>query len=118
MTNDPMSLDAIFKAATIANQQNDRWLFLAVLMLLGAFAIAALYYLIRENQKLVLSHEKTHQNFQANYEKLQREFQESLRSLITSQNETAKTVVAVLERNTIAMQENNELIRHFKYRES
>lgn len=104
MTNAAM-LDAALKAATTINSQTDQWRFIAALLVLGAFATIVMLHLVKENKAVNLAIEARDKQYQANLERMN-----------NSQNETIKTLIAALERNTAAFNECNKLLEHFRFK--
>lgn len=103
MTNAAM-MDAAIKAATTINNQTDQWRFIAALLVLGAFAVAVMLYLVKENKAINAAIEARDKQYTANLERMN-----------TAQNETVKTLIAALERNTLAFNETNKLLDRIRF---
>ncbi len=77
------------KGVDHAAAMNDRWLFIASLVLLGVFAIWVMRYFVKEHQRLLEDHKKARHCYQ-----------ESLRGMVAEQSSTNAKLVVCLENNT------------------
>src|SRR5512145_2102653 len=87
MTN--MNPTELIKGVDHAAAMNDRWLFIASLVLLGIFAIWVMRYFVREHERLLEDHKKARHCYQ-----------ESLRGIVKEQSATNAKLVACLDNNT------------------
>lgn len=95
----------ILTHAERAARFSDRVLFIASLMVMGLFAIMVARFFVAQYQRLVEDHRKDRDNFTT-----------SLQGIISQQNETARSLTVILERNTDAFKECSEQIRWCKER--
>jgi hypothetical protein len=102
-TND---MTEILRLADVAAGKNDRWLFLAVLLVLGLVVWLAVRWLIIKHEALLTEHRDD-----------QRQYTSSLVSISTAVNATNRELAVVLSRNSAALDDNtSELRRCFESR--
>ncbi len=87
MTN--MNATDLMKGVDHAAAMNDRWLFIASLVLLGIFAIWVMRYFVKEHQRLLEDHKRARHCYQ-----------ESLRGMVAEQSSTNAKLVVCLDNNT------------------
>jgi hypothetical protein len=88
-------LNGVDRAAAM----NDRWLFIASLVLLGIFAIWVMRFFVKQHERLLDDHRKARECYQ-----------ESLRGVVAEQSATNAKLVVCLENNTKVLEEcRNEL---------
>ena len=92
MTN--MSATELMRGVDHAAAMNDRWLFIASLVLLGIFAIWVMRYFVKEHQGLLEDHKKARHCYQ-----------ESLRGMVKEQSATNAKLVVCLENNTKVLEQ-------------
>ncbi len=92
MTN--MTPTELIKGVDHAAAMNDRWLFIASLVLLGVFAIWVMKYFVKEHQRLLEDHKKARHCYQ-----------ESLRGMVKEQSATNAKLVVCLENNTKVLEQ-------------
>jgi hypothetical protein len=83
-----------------AAAMNDRWLFIASLVLLGIFAIWVMRYFVRQHEKLLEDHKQARECYQ-----------ESLRGLVAEQSATHAKLVVCLDNNTKVLEECRDVLR-------
>lgn len=90
----------VINAVTHASSQNDRWLFIGTLFVLGLFAMGVMRYFVKQHERLIEDH------------KISRDrSQETIENIVRDQNETTLQVTRVLTQNTAAMEQNSRVIR-------
>jgi hypothetical protein len=97
-------------ALTIANhaaQQNDRWLFIAALIVLGVVVVAVARYFVTERQEAAQDHKALIADFKA----AQEGFNKTLADLVEKGNKTSQELAVCLDRNTRAFEEVSATIR-------
>ena len=77
-----------------AAAMNDRWLFIASLVLLGVFAIWVMRYFVGEHRRLLEDHRTARHCYQ-----------ESLRGIVTEQSATNAKLMVCLENNTKVLEQ-------------
>ncbi len=77
-----------------AAAMDDRWLFIASLVLLGVFAIWVMRYFVKEHERLLEDHRKARHCYQ-----------ESLRGIVKEQSVTNAKLVACLDNNTRVLEQ-------------
>jgi len=92
MTN--MNASEFLKAVDHAAAMNDRWLFIASLLLLGLFGVWVVRYFVRQHERLLDDHKASRECYQ-----------ESLRGVVAEQSATNAKLVVCLENNTKILKE-------------
>jgi hypothetical protein len=87
MTN--MNVSEVMKAVDHAAGMNDRWLFIASLVVIGLFGIWVVRYFVKQHERLLDDHCQSRECYQ-----------ESLRGVVTEQSGTNAKLVLCLEANT------------------
>ena len=83
-----------------AATQNDRWLFVASLIVFGIFAASVMRYFVRQHERLMADH------------KLARDsYQESLRGVVAEQSAANAKLVTCLDNNTRVLEECRDELR-------
>ena len=92
MTN--MNLIDVVRNVDHAAAMNDRWLFIASLVLLGFFGVWVVRYFVKQHERLLEDH------------RLSREcYQESLRGVVAEQSATNAKLVVCLDNNTKVLEQ-------------
>ncbi len=92
MTNmNPMEL---IRNVDHAAAMNDRWLFIASLVLLGIFAVWLMRYFVKQHERLLDDHKQARECYQ-----------ESLRGVVAEQSSTNAKLVVCLDNNTKVLEE-------------
>ena len=105
MTN--MSTIELVKAVNHAAGMNDRWLFIASLVVCGVFAVGVMRYFVRQHERLMADH------------KLARDsYQESLRGVVAEQSAANPKLVTCLDNNTRVLEECRDELRHARLERS
>jgi hypothetical protein len=97
-------------ALTLANhaaQQNDRWLFIASLIVLSAVVVAVARYFVAERQEAAMDHKA----LVAEYKAAQEHYSKTLADIINNGNKTSQELAVCLDRNTRAFEEVSTVVR-------
>ena len=84
-----MNATELIKSVDHAAAQNDRWLFIASLVLLGLFGLWVMRYFVKQHERLLEHHTQSRECYQ-----------ESLRGVVAEQSATNAKLVTCLENNT------------------
>src|SRR5438105_15929007 len=87
MTN--MNPVELIRSVDHAAAMNDRWLFIASLLLLGMFGVWVVRYFVKQHERLLEDHKQSRECYQ-----------ESLRGVVAEQSATNAKLVTCLENNT------------------
>ena len=87
MTN--MSANEFVKAVDHAAGMNDRWLFIASLVVIGIFGVWVVRYFVKQHERLLEAHRQSRECYQ-----------ESLRGVVAEQSATNAKLVLCLDANT------------------
>lgn len=83
-----------------AATQNDRWLFVASLIVFGVFAASVMRYFVRQHERLIEDHKQARDTYQ-----------ESLRSMVAEQSAANQKLITCLESNTRVLEECRDELR-------
>jgi hypothetical protein len=83
-----------------AAAQNDRWLFIASLVLLGIFGVWVVRYFVKQHERLMADHKQSRVCYQ-----------ESLRGVVAEQSATNAKLVVCLENNTKVLEQCRDQLR-------
>ncbi|MEI7733722.1 MAG: hypothetical protein WCO56_29425 [Verrucomicrobiota bacterium] len=83
-----------------AATQNDRWLFVASLVVFGIFAASVMRYFVRQHERLIDDHKQARDSYQ-----------ESLRGMVTEQSAANAKLITCLESNTRVLEECRDELR-------
>jgi ABC-type nickel/cobalt efflux system permease component RcnA len=83
-----------------AAAMNDRWLFIASLVLLGGFALWVMRYFVKQHEQLLSDHKESRECYQ-----------ESLRGVVAEQSATNAKLIVCLENNTKVLEECRDELR-------
>src|ERR1051326_9577837 len=84
-----MNVSEVLNGVDQAAAQNDRWLFIASLVLLGLFGVWVVRYFVKQHERLLEDHKQSRECYQ-----------ESLRGVVAEQSATNVKLIACLENNT------------------
>ena len=98
MTN--MSPSEFVRGVDHAAAMNDRWLFVASLMLLGMFGIWVMRYFVKQHEQLLQDHKESRECYQ-----------ESLRGVVAEQSATNAKLVVCLDNNSKVLEECRDELR-------
>lgn len=99
MTN--MNTTELTQAIDHAAGMNDRWLFIASLIVFGIFAAFVMRYFVRQHERLIDDHKQARDTYQ-----------ESLRSMVAEQSAANQKLIACLDSNTRVLEECRDELRH------
>lgn len=77
-----------------AAAQDDRWLFIGSLIVLGCFAVYTMRYFVRQHERLIADHQRAREDYQT-----------SLRRIVTEQNEANARLMVCLDNNSRVLEE-------------
>jgi hypothetical protein len=98
MTN--MSTADFLTAVDHAAGMNDRWLFVASLVVFGMFASFVMRYFVRQHERLIADHKQARDTYQ-----------ESLRGMVAEQSAANAKLITCLESNTRVLEECRDELR-------
>ena len=87
MTN--MSTSEFLRGVDHAAAMNDRWLFIASLVVIGIFGLWVVRYFVKQHERLLDDHKQSRECYQ-----------ESLRGVVAEQSSTNAKLVICLDNNT------------------
>ena len=96
MTN----MNELVELTNQAEVQSDRWLFIASLVVCGAFAVGVMRYFVRQHERLIEDHKQARDSYQA-----------SLRGMVTEQSEANQKLIVCLYNNSRVMEECRDELR-------
>ena len=96
MTPDEL-LPMVDRVATM----NDRWLFVASLVVFGVFAIAVMRYFVRQHERLIADHRQARDTYQ-----------ESLRGMVAEQSAANAKLMICLDGNSRVLEECRDELRY------
>ena len=79
---------------------NDRWLFVASLVVFGVFAASVMRYFVRQHERLIADHKEARDSYQ-----------ESLRGVVAEQSAANAKLIVCLDNNTKVLQECRDEMR-------
>jgi hypothetical protein len=79
---------------------NDRWLFIASLVLCGIFAVSVMRYFVRQHERLIEDHKQARDSYQ-----------ESLRGVVAEQSAGNARLIICLDNNTRVLGECRDELR-------
>ncbi len=83
-----------------AAAMNDRWLFVASLVVFGVFAGFVMRYFVRQHERLIEDHKQARDSYQA-----------SLRGVVAEQSAANAKLIVCLENNTKVLEECRDELR-------
>jgi hypothetical protein len=100
MTN---AMNDLVQLTNQAATQNDRWLFVASLIVFGVFAASVMRYFVRQHERLIDDHKQARDTYQ-----------ESLRSMVAEQSAANQKLITCLESNTRVLEECRDELRFMR----
>ena len=98
MTN--MSTSEFLRGVDHAAAMNDRWLFIASLVVIGIFGVWVMRYFVKQHERLLEDHKESRECYQ-----------ESLRGVVAEQSATNAKLVICLDNNTKVLEQcRDELV--------
>jgi hypothetical protein len=98
MTN--MNPTEFIRSVDHAAAMDDRWLFVASLMVFGVFAALVMKYFVRQHERLIEDHKEARDSYQ-----------ESLRDVVAEQSAANAKLIVCLENNTKVLEECRDELR-------
>ena len=98
MTN--MNVSDFLKGVDHAAAMNDRWLFVASLVVCGVFAALVMRYFVRQHERLIEDHKQAREGYQA-----------SLRGVVAEQSAANAKLIVCLDNNTKVLEECRDELR-------
>jgi hypothetical protein len=98
MTN--MNTTDLLQAVDHAAGMNDRWLFVASLVVFGVFAALVMRYFVHQHERLIEDHKQARDCYQ-----------ESLRSMVAEQSAANQKLITCLDSNTRVLEECRDELR-------
>ena len=102
-----MSTKELIEAVNHAAGMNDRWLFIASLVVFGIFATGVMRYFVRQHERLMADHKQARDSYQ-----------ESLRGVVAEQSAANAKLVTCLDNNTRVLEECRDELRHARLERS
>ncbi len=102
-----MNATELLRAVDEAAEMNDRWLFVASLMVFGIFAGWVMRYFVRQHERLIEDHVHARETYQA-----------SLRGIVAEQSAANAKLVVCLDNNTRVLEECRDELRHARLERS
>jgi len=98
MTN--MNLIDLVRGVDHAAAMNDRWLFIASLVVVGIFGGWVMRYFVKQHERLLEDHKQSRECYQ-----------ESLRGVVAEQSATNAKLIVCLDNNTKVLEECRDELR-------
>jgi hypothetical protein len=98
MTN--MSTSEFLRGVDHAAAMDDRWLFIASLVVVGMFGVWVVRYFVKQHERLLEDHKQSRECYQ-----------ESLRGVVAEQSATNAKLVVCLDNNTKVLEECRDELR-------
>ena len=95
-----MNTSDLVKIVDHAASMNDRWLFLAVLFVLGVFAALVMRYFVRQHERLIEDNKQARDLYQ-----------QSLRDMVAEQSAANAKLIVCLDNNTKVLEECRDELR-------
>lgn len=98
MTN--MNPTDLVQLTNLAANQNDRWLFIASLVVFGIFAAFVMRYFVRQHERLIEDHKQARDTYQ-----------DSLRGMVSEQSAANAKLITCLDNNSRVLEECRDELR-------
>jgi hypothetical protein len=98
MTN--MNTSEFLRGVDHAAAMNDRWLFIASLVVIGIFGVWLVRYFVKQHERLLDDHKQSRECYQ-----------ESLRGVVAEQSATNAKLIVCLDNNTKVLEECRDELR-------
>ncbi len=95
-----MNAIELIRSVDHAAAMNDRWLFIASLVVFGVFAGFVMRYFVRQHEQLIADHKEAREAYQ-----------ESLRGLVAEQSAANAKLIVCLDNNTRVLEECRDELR-------
>jgi ABC-type nickel/cobalt efflux system permease component RcnA len=103
MTN--MNTIEVMKAVDHASSMNDRWLFIASLVVIGSFGMWVMRYFVKQHERLIVDHKHSRECYQT-----------SLRKVVSEQSVANAKLVVCLDNNSKILEECRDELRRSRRR--
>ena len=97
----------LLKAVDHAAGMNDRWLFIASLVLCGIFAVSVMRYFVRQHERLIADHKQARDTYQ-----------NSLQGIVADQSAANAKLMVCLDNNTAVLEDCRDELRHARLERS
>jgi len=87
-------MDKLIELTHEAARQNDRWLFIASLIVLGCFAVYTMRYFVRQHERLIEDHTLARKDYQS-----------SLKGIVAEQSAANAKLMVCLDNNSRVLEE-------------
>jgi len=95
-----MNTTELMRGVDHAAEMDDRWLFVASLVVFGVFASFVMRYFVRQHERLIEDHKEARDSYQ-----------ESLRDVVAEQSAANAKLIVCLENNTRVLEECRDELR-------
>jgi hypothetical protein len=102
-----MNAEELIKGVDHAASMDDRWLFVASLVLLGVFATFVIRYFVKQHEQLLEDHKNARECYQT-----------SLRSVVAEQSAANAKLVVCLDNNSKILEECRDELRRSRRRKN
>ena len=92
-----MSTSEFLRGVDHAAAMNDRWLFIASLVVIGIFGLWVMRYFVKQHERLLDDHKQSRECYQ-----------ESLRGVVAEQSSTNAKLVICLDNNTKILEQRRD----------
>ncbi|MBI5388198.1 MAG: hypothetical protein HZA90_26335 [Verrucomicrobia bacterium] len=96
-----MNTADFLRAVDHAAGMNDRWLFIASLVVFGVFAAFVMRYFVRQHERLIADHQHARETYQ-----------DSLRGMVAEQSAANAKLIISLDNNTRILEDCRDELRH------
>ena len=103
MTN--MNPTELIKSVDHAAAMNDRWLFVASLVVIGMFGLWVMRYFVKQHERLLDDHKQSRECYQ-----------ESLRGVVAEQSATNAKLIICLDNNTKVLEQCRDELAGSRWR--
>jgi hypothetical protein len=101
------NMNDLIQLTNQAATQNDRWLFVASLIVFGVFAASVMRYFVKQHERLIDDHKQARDTYQ-----------ESLRGMVAETSNANGKLIVCLESNTKVLEECRDELRHSRMERS
>ena len=94
------AMEPLMELTNEAAQRDDRWLFIASLVVLGCFAVATMRYFVRQHERLIEENNEARTDYQS-----------SLRGIVAEQSAGNAKLIICLDNNTQVLEQCRDELR-------
>ena len=102
-----MNVNEFIKAVDHAAGMNDRWLFIASLVVIGLFGVWVMRYFVKQHERLLDDHRQSRECYQ-----------KSLQGVVAEQTATNAKLVVCLDNNTRILEQCRDVLRSGRNKQS